>query len=399
MFTPVISQTGQPIGNTYDIIPGTDPEGNRDSSGHFTDYLRTHPEARIPQGSYRLASPIEVNGYNDMEGSGWGSIGNGGTVFYVESDMPCIVSSNADSEILPFLYLRNFMCQSTVTDNTSEYLIHVRNMFLSNFERLYTRSALGDLNYSATNVSGIHCEDTAPMTEGPYLNHFGGLFIQNGGLLLSTGNTDGEIVNSKIYGHCCAHALKFQGQGGNWTVNTVQVSSPPSSAGVWVDSGFNNHLRFTDIFFDGNPSVLTSGYGFLLEGPPRVQIKGGHVWGMNKAGIRAIDTYGLQVLGTGFLNCNKGDDSRADIEIVGDAFNPFVRVADTFHQRESAQINPGYAISEINDGTAVGHCIYSGIMVSPNYDEGGSRGAINLARADAEMSKVYGNSGGGTDDP
>lgn len=380
-------------------VPGT-----TDMTTAINNALASNKAVYAPAGQYRVTSSILINPYNELYGDGWGgdagSSAGDGTVFYSTTDIEVIASSNANDEALPCIHLHDFSVRSTVSSASSptKYQIHLRNPLISTIARVYVRSGLGDTDYSTTNVAGIWLEDSDAGLEGPYINRITGCFVQNGSLLLSTGNTDGTIIDNFIYGHPCAFSLKFDAVGGNWSVIANNLTSPPDGSGIFINGGNLNQFRIISNFFDGNPTALDSGYGILIKQAPRVVIANNHVWAMGKAAVRAEDPVGLIVKGNIFQNCNDDDDSYSDVEIVGDTFQPSTCiVANNWHQQETSRTNKGYAIREVNDGFNPVQNVYMGNQVSSNYLTTGSYGAIQTLQGGDQAPKVVGNSGGSTD--
>ena len=369
-------------------------DGETDDSAAINAALKANQSVYAPAGTYAVKSSILVNRFNELYGNGWGANGLGGTVFLAESDIEVIASANDDNESLPQVTLRDFIAQCTVSSATTKYQIHLRNPNQLRIEGVKTLSGLSDTDYSTTNVAGIWIEN-AVGGDGTYINAIRGCFIQNGGLLIDSGVTDGEIVGNFIYGHPTAHSLKFKTAGGNWIVAFNNFTSPPSSAGVEIDGGNINHIRIIGNFFDGNPTVLDSGYGIIVHDAPRVQIIGNQIWAMGKSGILATDPVGLIVQGNIFLNCNDDDNGYSDVVIVGHGFQPSTNVVSgNWFQQESSRTNKGYAIEEQNDGFNPVSNVYVGNQISDNYLTSGSYGAISTLQPGAQAPKVGFNNGG-----
>jgi hypothetical protein len=372
--------------------------GETDMTDAINNALASNNSVYAPKGIYKVTSSILVNSFNELYGDGWGANGSdGGTVFLATTDIEIIASANTDTESLPYVYLHDFVAQSTVSDGTTKYQIHLRNMNQTHIERVKTVSGLADTDYSTTNLAGIWLDDTIA-GEGAYINRVAGCFIQNGGLLIDDAVTDGTIIDNFIYGHCCPHSLKFNSAGGNWTVSGNNLTSPPSGAAIEIAGGNISAIRIIGNFFDGNPTALDSGVGILVTSAPRVQIIGNTIWAMGKNGIRAVDPVGLIVQGNIFLNCNDEDDGYADVAIVGDTFQPSTNiVSGNWFQQEASRTTKGYAIEEQNDGFSPVQNVYTGNQISSNYLTTGSYGGIQTLEVGAQAAKVAGNSGGSTD--
>jgi len=370
-------------------IPGTTPMDTA-----INNALKCNRKVHAPAGVYRITSSIQVPRLTELYGDGWGANGLiGGTVFLATTDIEIIASSNLDNESLPCVFLHDFVAQCTVTGGTTKYQIHLRNPNQTHIVRVKTLSGLLDTNYSTTNLAGIWLHKTLA-GEGAYINRVNACFIQNGGLLIDEGVTDGTIIDNFIYGHCCAHGLKLNGAGGNWTISGNNLTSPPSAAAIEINSGLNNLIRIVDNFFDGNPAVLDSGLGIFVNAAQRVQIIGNTLWAMGKSGIRAVDPIGLIVSGNVFLNCNDSNAGFSDVAIVGHSFQSTMNVVSgNFFQQETSRVNKGCAIEEQNDGFNPVQNVYIGNQISANY----LARPIRTLQGGPQAAKIVGNSGGGSD--
>jgi hypothetical protein len=388
---------GYPPGNVLRYGANSTP-GTTDMTTAINNALKSNNSVYAPAGIYKVTSSILVNPYNELYGDGWGANGGtGGTVFLATTDIEIIASSNANVDSLPYVHLHDFVAQCTVTNATTKYQIHLRNPNQTHLVRVKTYSGLLDTNYSTTNIAGVWLEN-ANVAASTFILRVTGSFIQNGGLLISTAVTDGTIIDNFIYGHCASHGLRFEGAGGNWCVSGNNLTSPPSTAAVAIVGGSLNHIRIEDNFFDGNPAVLDSGIGVLVDTAPRVIISGNIFWAMSKQGVYATDPVGLIVSNNIFLNCNDGNSSYSDVVINGHAFQPSTNiVSGNWFQQETSRSNKGFAIEELNTGFNPVQNVYTGNQVSSNYLATGSYGAIKTLQGGSQAAKVTCNSGGGTD--
>ena len=382
-----------PPGHVYRYGANSSP-GTTDMTTALNNALKSNFKVYAPADTYLVTSSILVKDYTELYGDGYG------TVIKATTDIEIVASANADANSLVSIYLHDFKVQSTVTSASSptKYQIHLRNPIISTLQHLWVQSGLSDTAYSSTNKAGIWIEDKNPAIEGPYINRFIGLFVQNGGFLADSGATDSTIIDCFLYGHCAAHSLKFNSAGGNWAVIGCNITSPPNNAGIWVNGGNENQFRFIGNFFDGNPTVLDSGHGIQIDSALRVLIEGNHIWAMSKSAIVATDPVVLTIIGNIFQNCNDEDNSNPDVQITGSAFQP-TSVISSFnqHQQETSRTNKGLAIKEVNAGFNPVQCVYEGNVISANYLTTGNFGAIKTLQVGIQAAHVLGNSGGGTE--
>jgi hypothetical protein len=305
----------------------------------------------VPRGKYyTLTGLIALEDNVRLVGDGVAS------EIWTDADVEIITSANADGAFTEGLVLESLMIRCTESSSTTKYQVHWRNALLSRIDRVHVISGLPDLP-GGSDIAGVWLDRklTGVAGQGSYLNRITGSFIQNGGILLETtlgGVTDGFIDHNIIYGHACAHSLKFTGSCGNWVIANNQITSPPANAGIWINTATTDHLRIIGNFFDGNPGNLDPGYGIWADsGSQRVLVQGNQFWGMGKSGVRAVDPVGWVISSNGFLDNNQLDASHSDVEIVGDTFQPAKNiVANNTFQIQAARTNAGYAIEEINAG-------------------------------------------------
>ena len=303
----------------------------------------------LPEGTYLISTALSLPAGVTIRG-----VNSSYSVIKTVTDIEIIRSSNLDSEFFSGAVIRDLMLQSTVAADASSYQIHLRNALLCEIRNVHTLSGLPDTPGSATDVAGIWLEKSivgGPAGAGSYINRIEGNFIQNGGLLIDANVTDGIITKNFIYGHPVAHAIKFGNGAGNWLVSGNNISSPPSSAGIWISGGSIDHIRIVGNFFDGNPTVLDSGYGVWSDsGAPRIIVANNSFWAMGKSAVRAVDPVQWLVTGNTFLDCNDEDDSYSDVDIVGVNITPARNVVSSnSFQQQSARANPGYAIAETSN--------------------------------------------------
>lgn len=375
---------------------GATGDGVTDDRAAIQACLNANPGKPIyfPPGTYLVSSAINVTDLHELYGAGKASI------IKATTDIEIIAGANLDTAFLSGVYIHDLHIQSTKTSPTTKYQIHLRNALLTRIERCHVQSGLPDTPPSATDVAGIKLDKTitgAPAGSGSYINWIVDNFIQNAGVLIDSGAgggvTDGVIRGNYIYGHPCAHSLKFVTPTGNWIVDGNNFTSPDGSAAIWINGGAIDHIRIVGNFFDGNPTVLNSGYGVHSDaGAPRATIVGNSFWAMGRAAIRAVDPIAWTISGNTFLDNNDDDGGHSDIEIVGSTFQPNRNtIVGNVFQQQAARVSAGYAIKEINSGFGPVQNTYGLNTIVGNAS--GYLGGVLVLAADASASKKIGNVG------
>lgn len=342
----------------------------------------------IPPGEYLVSSSLKLPNSITVFGAGESSR------ITIRTDIEVFNSDTSTASALCYrVVLQDFMIASTVTSATTMYAIHLTNPEVCTLRSLHIQSGHTDSMYSSTNKGGIWLERPAASTTASFMNLVENCWLQNNSVFFDT-ITDSVIRGGYIWGHTRQFAIRIRGGGANAVEHVEGIICSKFNGGIWIDGAGVNQVRIIGNEFDGNPALDTGTGVYCPQQAIAILVSGNTFWGCDKHGIDVTDPVCWSITGNVFWKNNASDNFYDDIRITGVAFSPNGNVVSgNSFTIDEARTNKGYAIREVNGGSAPVSNVYAGNGVT------GLTGYAVPSILVLSYASASGNSGMGADTP
>ena len=263
--------------------------------------------------------------------------------------------------------IENLFIDNTVSGVRAKYDIYIENPNFCRFTKVHIKSGHDDIQYSDTNVGGIHLKKSAGSTTATFCNWLDDCWVQNNSIWLDN-LTDSRVKGGYVWGHTRQFAIRITGGGANSVEHVMGIIPSKYNGGVWLDGAGVNQIRIIGNEFDGNPLLDTGAGIYAPQQTLSLTAIGNTFWGCDKQGIHAVDPVGWTVASNNFWKCNAADAGYDDILVEGKTFSPNRNTfSGNTHVIDDARVNKGRAYRELNSGFAPILNTVSGIGISGNY--------------------------------